>query len=201
MTKTIKLLLTGSIAFHLVGLAKGQFVSDLLSGRMKARGVVVPFFAGQEQTPSMIMRADRIYTDYERKGFFRIGILPIGVMEGVTFEILHPESATNSLAQLHRWLGPQAAKRLEFRKVNFLPFAGSTNHLASGRVRFVPGGRWELLDGVHLFSGTNQVEARHATLQVAGKQTGQLIMATDPPFTNNLFVRVEFPTTNQKESP
>jgi hypothetical protein len=194
-------LLAGSIGLYFVLPASGQFASDLLSGRFKAQGVVTAFYEGAEQTPSMVVRADAIYTDYERKGFFRIGLLPVGIMEGVTFELHHPESFTNSLAQMRGWLGSQAAKRMEFRKVSFLTFAGETNRLESGRARFSSGGRWELLDGVRLLSGTNQVAAPHATLQVAGKQTGQLVMATDPPCTNNLFVRTEFPTTNQKEAP
>ena len=181
--------------------AKAQFASDLLSGRFKARGVVTAFYERTELTPSMIVRADDIYTDYERKGFFRIGILPVGVMEGVTFELHHPESLTNSLAQMRDWLGSQAAKRLEFRKVNFMTFAGVTNRLESGRARFISGGRWELLDGVRLLSGTNQLAAPRATLQVAGNQCGQLVMATDPPLTNNLFVLTEIQTTNQKETP
>ena len=85
-------------------------------------------------------RAPRhVYTDYERKGFFRIGLLPIGVMEGVTFELQHPESVTNGLAELNQWLGAKAAKRLELRRVNFLVSAPATNHLATGRARV--GGR------------------------------------------------------------
>jgi len=194
-------LLIAVVAVFCCANAQAQFASDLLSGRFKAHGVVTAFYEKMEQTPSMIVRADDIYTDYERKGFFRIGILPVGVMEGVTFELHHPESLTNSLAQMRGWLGSQAAKRMEFRKVSFLTFAGETNRLESGRARFSSGGRWELLDGVRLISGTNQVAAAHATLQVAGKQTGQLVLATDPPCTNNLFVRTEFPTTNQKEAP
>lgn len=201
MTKTIKLLLGSLTAFHLVFSAKGQFASDLLSGRMKARGVVTALYTGAEQTPSMIVRADSIFIDYERKGFFRIGVLPLGVMEGVTFEVCRPELVTNSLVQLHDWIGSQAAKRFEFRKVSFLTLAGSTNRLESGRARIVSDGKWELLDGVRFRSGTNQFEAPRATLQVAGEKTGQIIMATTPPLTNNLFTRSEFPTTQQKEAP
>lgn len=201
MNKTIKLLLAGFIAFHLVSSARSQFASDVLSGRMKARDGVTAFYTGAELTPSMIVRADNIFTDYERKGFFRIGVLPLGVMEGVVFEVCRPELVTNSLVQLHDWIGSQAAKRFEFRKVSFLTLAGSTNRLESGRARIVSDGKWELLDGVRFRSGTNQFEAPRATLQVAGEKTGQVIMATTPPLTNNLFARSEFPTIHQKETP
>lgn len=151
--------------------------------------------------PSMIVRVDSIFTDYERKGFFRIGVLPLEVMEGVTFEVCRPEPVTNSLAQLQDWIGSQAAKRLEFRKVSFLAVAGGTNRLDSGRARIGSDGKWELLDGVRFLSGTNQLEAARATIQMAGEATGQIIMGSTPPFTNNLFAHNEFPTTHQKETP
>ncbi len=180
---------------------QAQFASDLLSGRFKAHGIVTAFYEAKEHTPSMIVRADDIYTDYERKGFFRIGILPVGVMEGVTIELHHPESLTNSFAALHTWVGAQAAKRFEFRKVKFLTFEGGTNRLESGRARLISNGKWALLDGVRFLSGTNQVTAPRATLQIAGEDTGRLILATLPPYTNNLFTCSEFQTTKRKENP
>lgn len=194
-------LIVGSIGLCLLLPASGQFAPDLRSGGFHAQGVTMSFYEGAELTPSMVVRADDIYTDYERKGFFRIGILPVGVMEGITFELHHPTYLTNSLAQMRGWPGSQAAKRLEFRKVTFVIFTGGTNRLESGRARFISGGRWELLDGVRLLVGTNQVVAPRATLQVAGKKSGQLVMATDPPSTNNLFILTEIRTTNQKEIP
>jgi len=50
-------------------------------------------------------------------------------MEGVTFELQHSESVTNGLAQLEEWLGSQAARRLELRRVSFLVSAPMTNRL------------------------------------------------------------------------
>jgi len=197
----MKLPLTASIGLFLISSPSTQFAGELFSGVAEARRLVTSFYSETEMTPSMVVRADRIYTDYQRKGFFRIGVLPIGVMEGVTFEVHRSQTVTNSLARLHEWLGSQAAKRLEFRKVSFLTFAGGTNRLESGSARVISDGKWELLDGVRLISGTNQVEAARATLQVAGEKTGQLIIATTPPLTNSLFARLEFPTANQKENP
>jgi hypothetical protein len=194
-------LLFATVAVFCYANTHAQFASDFLSGRFKAHGVVAPFYNGMEQTPSMVVRADAIYTDYERKAFFRIGVLPLGVMEGVTFELHRPESLTNCLANMHRWVGAQAAKRFEFRKVNFLTFEEGTNRLESGRARFTSDGKWELLDGVRFLSGTNQMAAPRATLQIAGEHTGQLIWATDPPSTNNLFACTKSQTTKRKENP
>ena len=83
-------------------------------------------------------------------------------MEGVTFELRHPESVTNSLAQLHQWLGPRAARRLELRRVRFVVSAPVTNRLETGRARLAAGGRLALFDGVSFVSGTNKCALRVA---------------------------------------
>lgn len=191
-------LIAGSIGLTLVLPANGQLASDLLSGRFKAQGVITAIYTGAEFTPSVVIHVDDIYTDYERKGFFRIGILPVGVLEGVTFEVCLSESVTNALTQLNNWLGYQSTKRLELRRMNLLTFSGSTNRLESSRARMIPNGRWELMDGVRFFSGTNQLSAPRATLQVTGRKTGQLIMLTDPPLTNNLFARTDSESTDKR---
>lgn len=201
MSKAFKLLLGGVFVFFCGGVAMGQFVSDLVSGRMKVKGLVVPLYAGMEQTPSMIVRVDNFFTDYERKGFFRIGVLPLGVMEGVTFEVCQLAQVTNSLVSLNDWIDSQAVKRVEFRKLCFLNLAGSTNRLDSTRARIISADKWELLDGVCFRSGTNLVEASRATLQVVGVKAGQIIMKTSPPVTNNLFAYSETAPPQQKVTP
>jgi hypothetical protein len=148
-------------------------------------------YSGTEAEPTTVVRLDQVRKDYETKGFFRIGILPIGVMEGVTFELHHPESVTNSLAQLHQWLGPRAAERLELRRVSFVVSAPVTNRLDTGRARLAADGRLELLDGVIFVSGTNRMRAARGVLQISGAQAGRLVMETTPPWTNSLFGRLE----------
>jgi len=161
--------------------------ADLLAGGIALKGGVISLYDGTEAGPATVVRLDQGYTDYESKGFFRIGLLPIGVMEGVTFELPHPESLTNSLAQLHRWLGARAAKRLELRRVSFQVSAPVTNRLSAGRARVSPDGTLQLFDGVNFVSGTNQLQAARGVLQVTGEQAGQLVLETSPPWTNSLF--------------
>ena len=109
--------------------------SNMLSGEGKARGVVASFYSGTERTPSVVVRVDSIFTDYERKGFFRIGVLPMGVMEGFDLEVRHPKSITNSLAQTLRWINARAGKRLEFRKIKIFTEAGRRCQLASSQAK------------------------------------------------------------------
>ena len=174
--------------------------ADVLAGGIGLKGGVISLYSGTEEGPATVVRLDQAYADYESKGFFRIGLLPIGVMEGVTFELPHRESLTNSLAQLHRWLGARAAKRLELRRVTFLVSAPVTNRLAAGRARVSLDGTLQLLDGVNFISGTNQLQAGRGVLQVTGEQAGQLILETSPPWTNSLFgcIAIPEPTSHAK---
>jgi len=171
--------------------ACAESAADLVAGGVRLKGGVIHLYSGAEAEPATVVRMDKVYTDYQSKGFFRIGLLPIGVMVGVTFELQHPESVTNGLTQLHQWLGANAAKRLELRRVNFLVSAPMTNRLETGRARVAAGGKLEMFDGVRFVSGTNQMQAVRGVLQITGEQVGQLVIATTPPWTNNLFGRID----------
>jgi hypothetical protein len=49
---------------------------------------------------------------------------------------------------------------------------------------FLDSGRWQLAGGVRLVSGSNEIHAESATLQVSGARAGELILQTTPPTTN-----------------
>jgi hypothetical protein len=197
----VRLVVASLLSCFAFGHACAQPAADLLAGGFKLKGGVIGLYRGTETEPATVVRLDHVYTDYERKGFFRIGILPIGVMEGITFELHHPESVTNSLAQLHQWLGPRAAGRLELRRVAFVVSAPVTNRLETGRARLAADGRLALFDGVTLVSGTNQMRAARGALQISGTQAGRLIMETTPPWTNSLFGRLETFNPPDKANP
>jgi hypothetical protein len=158
-----------------------------LGGRAGLKGGVFVFYDAAGQEPSVLVRLGRAYTDYERRGFFRIGALPIGVMEGVTFEVYHPDSATNGLGQLHEWLEASAAKRTEIRHLEFIWSAATTNRLEISRARFDGRGSLVLLDGVRFLSGANEMHAPGGSLQLTGEHSGRLVLTTQPPWTNSLF--------------
>lgn len=183
----LQLLLLAVVVVSLALPAQAQSVGDLLSARSSARGVVTTFYQGTEQPPSLVVRIEGVYTDYQRKGFFRIGLLPVGVLEGVVLELNHPEYWTNSMAQLYRWLESRSVKTMEMRRLTLLMPAGVTNRLESVRARVGVGGKLHLFDGVSLISGTNHLQAARGTLQVTGAHAGELVMETSPPCTNSLF--------------
>jgi hypothetical protein len=189
----MRLLIIGLLGCLALFQVCAQPAAYLVAGGFNLRGGVIDLYGGTEAEPAMVVRLDKVYNDYQTKGFFRIGLLPIGVMEGVTFELQHPDSVTNGLAQMHQWLGARAAKRLELHRVKFLVSAPVTNRLETGRARVATGGRLELFDGVSFVSGTNQMWAARGVLQITGEQAGQLVMETTPPWTNSLLGRIDTP--------
>ena len=194
----MRILVTGLFGCLALLQVCAQPTADLLAGGFRLSGGVFDLYSGTEAEPAMVVRLDRLYTDYQSKGFFRIGLLPIGVLEGVTFQLQHPDSVTNGLAQMHQWLGAGAAKRLELRRVKFLVPAPVTNRLEMGLALVAAGGRLELFDGVSFVSGTNQMQAARGVLQITGEQSGQLVMETTPPWTNNLFGRIDTPKPSKQ---
>jgi hypothetical protein len=130
-------------------------------------------------------------------GFFKLGVLPIGVLEGITIDVRRPELLAPSLAQMDCWLAPSGAKRLELRRFQLLVGSSSTNSLEAARVRFGAHGAWELFDGVLFTSGTNQLQAARATLQVTGQQAGKIVLLTSPPTTVSFFSKPIPPAIHQ----
>lgn len=185
------------LSIHL--LWSGQSASDLLYGRLKANGIITAFYDGSNSAPAIVFRANKIYTDYERIGFFRIGALPIVVIEDLTIELQCPEYITRITTNMHSWIGEQAANHLEVRKIKILVSNGTTNYLRSGRAKFLPDYSCEFLDGVVVCAGNIQMSAPAAKLQISNKNAGMIIFNTNPPITNNIFKMFDFLKNETKE--
>src|SRR5437867_1602525 len=91
---SVKSILTALFVCCALSAASAQTASDLFTGQSKMRNSVVYLFDGKEPEPTVV-RVKDVYTDYESKGFFRIGVLPIGAFDGVTFELGARGSVTN----------------------------------------------------------------------------------------------------------
>jgi hypothetical protein len=157
-------------------------VMDLLKPGCTVRHAVFPFYSQPERKLSTVVHVERAYLDYERKGFFHIGFLPVGALEGVTIEVRDTRSPGDAFQQVQRWLGAGSGRRVELRQVKFL---FSTNSLEAGKVQCRDGDRWELLDGVRLVCGGNETRARRATFQVSGRDAGQVVLEEEPQLTNS----------------
>lgn len=162
--------------------AHGQAVVDWMQAATGAQHLVIPRYSEADRSLYAVISVDKVHTEYEKHGFFRIGALPVAVLEGVTYEAKNPAVAAKNLARLPVWLGSEAGKHVELRGVKLV--ASPTSSLEGGRLLFSDNNRWELADGVRLISGTNEIRAASATLQVAGARAGELILHTTPRTTN-----------------
>jgi hypothetical protein len=181
MKMMVKTALCGLAAFGFLP-ARGQAVVDWMQAARGAQHLVIPRYSEPDKTLYALISVDKVYTEYEKRGFFRIGALPVAVLEGITYEVRDPAPAAKNLARLRSWLGGEAGKHVELRRVKFV--ASPTSRLEGGRLLFLDDNRWELADGVRLISGTNEFRAGSATLQVAGAQAGEVVLRTTPPTTN-----------------
>lgn len=166
--------------------AQAQVCMDSFPNMVNARDVAYPVYL--ERQIAALVRVDRVFTDYETKGFFRIGVLPILVLDGVTIELRHPIAPGCRFSALDEAFGSRIRKRFELRRVKIIDNT-SLNRLEAGRVCVTVAGRWELLDGVTFISGTNQTQAAIGFLDVAGARAGEILIETTPPVTRVFVVK------------
>ena len=174
---------------------QGQSAADLLAPGQPLKNATVPFYAGANHQLAMMARIERGHTEYEQHGFFQIGLWPIGVLEGVSFDLKEPSLATNSMARLQSWLEPHGGITIELHKASFQISSTTTNRLEAGRVRVTKTGVCELLDEVTLISGGQRVTAPRAVWQLTGPHAGKLVLATVPPATNQFPTILSVPTS------
>jgi len=136
-----------------------------------------------------IARAALVHTDFERKGFFRIGLLPLVAVEKFRLEALSAEVASDCFGQVQIWFASlsHGGKRLELREPELVVAGPTTATLKSGGIRVNPTGSWDLFDGVTFTSGTNRIHTARATLQVTGARSGRLVMQGNQPVTTIFF--------------
>ena len=161
--------------------ARGQAVVDWMQAARGAQHLTIPRYSEPDKALYAVISVDKVYTEYEKHGFFRIGILPVAVLEGVTYEVKDPVPAAKNLARLRSWLGGETGNHLELRQVKLV--ASPTSRLEGARLLFLDNERWQLAGGVRLISGANEFRAESATLRVAGARAGEVILQTTPPTT------------------
>lgn len=127
--------------------------------------------------------------DHQRRGFFKIGVLPVLVVEDVALEVLEPGSLASTLADLPAALmGDGHRVPIELRNFS-LRFPGDeTPRFLAGRVRLAGRGVWQLSGPVAWRTTASQGLASQASLQVAGAQAGWLTLTgTNAPQMVDLF--------------
>jgi hypothetical protein len=141
---------------------------------MNARKVTVPYYAGPENRLSLNFKADRFTKESQRKGFFRIGVLPLLVVHDANLEVRRPEYFNPAVRQFHQYVaGKDLKKTVELRGFTLtVPTNGIT--LTATKVRILSPEQWELSGSVRLIDRTGTHEFSKALLAVSGNETGML---------------------------
>jgi hypothetical protein len=155
---------------------------------MIAKGVIMPLHAGQDQKPVAVVRIERIVKEYQRHGFFRIGLLPQVVAEGLTLELREGSRATEILGELPFCLlkvisrGAAPVRGFTIRTPNqSIPLLQAA-YLSLGA------GEWRLRDGTLARPGVAPIRFTEATLQVTGPAAGRICCrSVGTPIAFNLF--------------
>ena len=126
------------------------------------------------------VHAEHLFKDYERHGFFRIGLLPLPVAEKVQIQIKSAECLTNATLALRSWNQPSAGvKRLEVRNLEIKLFGDKQARLSAVSARIGQDGVLDL-SAVSIFNAAGgQMSIPKATLQVAGSSAGWLHWSAD----------------------
>ena len=157
----------------------GVFDANALElGGTGATGVTSVEYDGL--TPVEKIHVDRMFVEYERRGFFRIGLLPIPVAENVQIQIRAADCLTNALFVSHVWNQPPVgARRLELRHLEIKMFGEKQPRLSAAVGRVGQDGNLELSD-VSIFNATGQqMSISIAALQATGSSAGWLRWNSD----------------------
>lgn len=151
--------------------AVGQSLSLPPGTRLR---VTVPVYLGANAEPSLVLHVRELSGGYERRGFFRIGVLPVLVADGVTIEVRNETEAARALRRIPSSLAPHANRGLaELRHVTFQFRRSDRPTIEAGRIRLGSGPRWSLED-VRVHLATGDLELRRAALAVTGAEAGRL---------------------------
>jgi hypothetical protein len=139
---------------------------------------VMPVYLGVQTEPAVVLRVERIHRDYQKKGFFRIGALPVLALEKLSVEVREPERLTSALVHMDRRLtfSRQARQGVEARGF-VLTFPGKEAGQVRARlVRFESADTWQLVEGAVERPGEPPQSFSQAHLAITGPNAGELAL-------------------------
>jgi hypothetical protein len=173
----------------LLGLASAFSFEKVEERVLQAKGLTFPLYSPASPQPTAIVRVGGFRTEFLRKGFFRIGALPVRVAEDVSVEIIDLAQATNLFVNMEALLRPgRADSAWSIRRFSIRRQGSGTPILSAGAARSLSGGKWELSGDVRIMAVSEEPAPRRALLKVAGPDAGQLeFVSAAEPFVVNVF--------------
>jgi len=170
----------GKLRFVLVAVATLATATVLASGNdlaMRLRGLRITLRPKSAEAAVVRVSIRDARLDHERRGFFKIGLLPRLVAEDVSLEVLEPGSLTEALTRLPGLLR-SGGKNLpvELRNLSVSFPGDETPRLTASRVRLAKSTTWNLSGPIAWRSANDQGRAQQASLCITGPQAGWLII-------------------------
>lgn len=137
------------------------------------KGAKIPVYVANQGEPVAILQIGQIHKGYQSRGFFRIGVLPMLVLDQVTLEIWNETRAPQALERLRRWRGGLGSKVVEIRELCIKTGDASDVWLRAKRARFGLHGELELLDDVTFLKDAKELRMTKASLQFTGEDAGR----------------------------
>lgn len=126
------------------------------------------------------VHADRMFVDYDRLGFFRIGVLPKLVFENIQIEIQSAETLTNALANLQTWGTSTAiSQRLELKNVEIKIIGETHPRISAATAHTLKDNVIELFCVSLRCPGVQPIFISRAILHLTGSSSGKLCWASD----------------------
>jgi hypothetical protein len=121
------------------------------------------------------VHADRMFVDYERLGFFRIGVLPKLVFENIQIEIQSGETLTNVLGDLQTWKTSTAiSQRLELKNVEIKIIGETHPRLSAATAHTLKDNVLELVCVSLRYPDAQPIFIPKAILHLTGSSSGKL---------------------------
>lgn len=157
----------------------GDLAIDL--SRHPLRNLTIPLYEAAQPRPVAVLRIGEVRLDYQRRGFFRIGLLPLVVVDEVRIDLGSASDPLDALGRACRRLDmPHRTDAIELRRVTVRFPSSPQSQLQAARVRFGQEGQWHISDGAVWEDGTKRVEASRGCLHLSGALAGQIVLDTSP---------------------
>jgi hypothetical protein len=148
---------------------------DWGGSRVTGRSLAIPLYDEGETKPVAVVRFGKLGIDYQRRAFFRIGVMPVLSGENAVLEVLAPAQMRHALGQITNAFQPnERYGAVEWRPFKIVVPGEDAPRLEAKQGTWSEGGGLRLTDvRVHL-PGQRQFKWRHAYLAVAGATPGWL---------------------------
>ena len=167
-------------AIGLASATSGSGQSLSFDSGFRAKGAVIAVHLGWETEPAAVLRAERVFSDYQTRGFFRIGALPMLVVEKLRVELHDTARLSTVLENVGDRLGARgvAWKAIEGRDFCLSFTSPNAGQVRARRLRLESRGTWALQDGTIEPPGAAAIPYSRATLTITGPRAGELVCET-----------------------